>query len=62
MRIYDNECSETVMMVLMRDDGLNRSEAEEVLGEYREAVLNGADPEDLLYELGLEPDYIWALI
>ena len=62
MKTYDNECSETVMLVLMRDIGLDRGEAEEYLGECRQAVLEGADPEDLLYEIGLEPDYIWALI
>jgi uncharacterized protein (DUF433 family) len=28
----------------------------------REAVMNGADPEDLLYDYGLEPDYIFDIL
>lgn len=52
-----------VVELLMRRDGIDRDEAEETLRELSERVLDGEDPEELMhYELGLEPDYIWAII
>jgi predicted nucleic acid-binding protein len=51
-----------LIKTLMRRDGLSRSEALELVEELREQVLEGADPEDALYSVGLEPDYIFDLL
>ena len=53
----------TIEATLMKRDGCTREEAREALREARERVLEGENPEDILYEdFGLEPDYIWELI
>ena len=53
----------TIEKTLMQRDGYTREEAREALREARERVLEGENPEDVLYEdFGLEPDYIWELI
>jgi len=47
----------------MRRDGLSAAEADELIAEARERVLEGEDPEEILHDdFGLEPDYIWDLI
>jgi predicted PP-loop superfamily ATPase len=48
--------------VLMRRDGMSRDAAQDVIKEMRDRAVNGEDPEDLLYEIGLEPDYVWDII
>ena len=54
---------ETLKQVLMRRDGLSAAEADEMIAEARERVLEGEDPEEILHDdFGLEPDYIWDLI
>ena len=54
---------ESLLEVLMRRDGLDRDEAQDIIGEARDLVKNGADPEEILhYEFGLEPDYIFDLL
>lgn len=54
---------ETLLEVLMRRDELTREEAQEWIDEAREAVTNGADPEEVLHdEFGLEPDYVFDLL
>jgi hypothetical protein len=58
-----NSDAEEVIKILMRRDGLNREEAEQLLDECRAMVDDGEDPEEVLHhELGLEPDYVFALI
>ncbi len=53
----------TIEATLMKRDGYTREEASEALREARGRVLEGENPEDILYEdFGLEPDYIWELI
>lgn len=52
---------ETILSVLM-DEGIDRPEAIKVFKDMRNEVREGADPEELLYDIGLEPDYIFALI
>ncbi len=48
---------------LMNGQDLSASEAAEVIHEMRRRVYeDGADPEEVLYEEGLEPDYIFDLI
>ena len=48
--------------VLMNRDKLTSEEADEQIEEMVEAVNNGEDPENVLYDIGLEPDYIFDLI
>jgi hypothetical protein len=48
---------------LMNGQDLSPTEAAEVIHEMRRRVYeDGADPEEVLYEEGLEPDYIFDLI
>jgi hypothetical protein len=51
-----------LIRVLMRRDKLTLEEAEELVAEMRKAVADGADPEEVLYEEGLEPDYILDML
>lgn len=44
------------------DDGYSHDEALDWLNEARSRVEDGEDPEEVLYEIGLEPDYVFALI
>ena len=47
----------------MKRDGYTREEVREALRDARQRVLEGENPEDILYEdFGLEPDYIFDLI
>jgi hypothetical protein len=46
----------------MSRDEMTMDEAQEMIDEMRERVLDGEDPEELLYEIGLEPDYIFDII
>ena len=48
--------------ILMDRDGLSELEAKSMVEDAREAFYNGEDPEEVLYDLGLEPDYIFDLI
>ena len=50
-------------LALMRRDDLEYSQADEIIQEMRRLVLEeGYDPEEVLYEEGLEPDYVFDLI
>lgn len=50
-------------VVIMRRDGLTSDEADDLIEEAREEVMEGADPEDVLQNtFGLEPDFIFDLI
>lgn len=52
-----------IKQILMQRDGMSADEAQEMLDEAREAVRQGADPEEILYEdFGLEPDYVFELL
>ena len=54
--------SYSIKEVLMRRDGLDEADADELISEARELVANGADVDEVLrYEFGLEPDYMWDL-
>ena len=39
----------------------NKKEALEIIAEMRERMFEGENPEELLYEWGLEPDYVFDL-
>lgn len=52
-----------IEQILMNRDGMSRDEAREALEDARAMVMDGADPEEVLYEeFGLEPDYVFDLI
>lgn len=52
-----------IVQVLMFRDEMSEELANEVLLDARKRVWdNHEDPGDVLYDLGLEPDYIWDLI
>lgn len=53
---------ESVQTILMRRDGMTRDEARDAINEMRQRVMDGEDPEELLHEIGLEPDYIWDIL
>lgn len=52
----------TLKQALIQGQGLTSEEAIELIADMRKQVLEGADPEELLYDEGLEPDYIFDLI
>lgn len=52
----------TVEKILMRRDEMTAEQAHQQLLEMKAQVANGEDPEDVLYEIGLEPDYIFDII
>jgi len=48
---------------LMSSQGITGSEADEIIEEMKNRVLDeGQDPEEVLYEEGLEPDYVFDLL
>jgi len=53
---------ETLHQILVTRDGLTEEEAKEEIKIMKNRVMNGEDPEEILYELGLEPDYVFELI
>lgn len=53
---------DSIVSILMRRDRMTRDEANDLLEELRGRVIDGEDPEELLHEIGLEPDYIFELI
>ena len=55
--------TERIVDILMGRDSMPRSEAEETIHDAKVRVLNGEDPEEILYEeFGLEPDYVFELL
>ena len=52
----------TLKQALMRSQGLNEAEAQTIIDEMKQRVEEGEDPEDLLEEEGLEPDYAMDLL
>jgi hypothetical protein len=53
---------ENLKQVLMRRDGLTSEEADREIEFMQEEIADGMDPEEVLYEQGLEPDYIFDLL
>ena len=52
-----------IVRILMKRDGMERDDAEDLLRDAREAVEEGEDPEEILADFfGLEPDYLEDLI
>jgi hypothetical protein len=53
----------TLLKALMEGHDLARDEAKQMIEDMRRRVLeDNEDPEEVLYEEGLEPDYILDLI
>lgn len=54
---------ERIADILVRRDGVARADAEEQVQDAKRRVLEGEDPEEILYEdFGLEPDYVFELL
>lgn len=55
-----------VVEILIERDGMSRAEAEKTVREYKDRMAEADDPEEefeeILSELGLEPDYIFDLL
>lgn len=47
---------------LIERDELSRTEAREALREARLRIVQGDDPEEVLEDYGLEPDYVMDLL
>lgn len=49
--------------IIMERDELTSEQADELIEDARQRVLEGEDPAEVLEEeFGLEPDYFWDLI
>lgn len=51
-----------LLTILMKRDNLSKAEALAQIEEMQQAVLEGENPEELLYDIGLEPDYIFDIL
>lgn len=51
-----------LVKVLMKRDGLSHKDAEEIRHEMMMRVLDGENPEDVLEDEGLEPDYFFDIM
>ena len=52
----------SLIETLMEMDDLTREEAQAYVDDMNERMHDGEDPEELLYEIGLEPDYLFDLL
>jgi hypothetical protein len=53
----------TLLQAIMSKDGCSRQDAEDLIDEMRERIyLEGEDPEEVLFDEGLEPDYVDDLL
>jgi hypothetical protein len=52
----------SLLQALMDTQELSKMEALEVINEMKERIVDGENPEEILFEEGLEPDYIFDLI
>ena len=53
----------TIIKILMSRDGISQEEAKDILTDlqYR-FIMDNEEPEELLMEIGLEPDYVFDLL
>ena len=51
-----------LVRVLMNRDGISKKEAQEIRKEMMQRVWDGEDPEEVLYDEGLEPDYVFDIL
>ena len=52
----------SLIETLIERDDLTKNEAQELIDDMNDRMHNGEDPEELLYEIGLEPDYLFDLL
>ncbi len=52
----------TLLQAIMEVDSCCEEEAEVIQQELVQAVIAGEDPEDVLHDFGLEPDYVIDLL
>jgi hypothetical protein len=52
----------SLVEIFMYRDNLTEHEANELVSEMKDQVRNGENPEDVLFEEGLEPDYLFDLL
>jgi len=53
--------TELCLAIMNRED-CTQEEAEEVIREMKERVRDGEDPEEVLFDEGFEPDYIFDIL
>lgn len=51
-----------LLKILMKRDNLSKAEALDQIEEMKQAVLAGENPEEVLYDIGLEPDYVFDIL
>ena len=51
-----------VREILISRDGMSGEDADELINEMRKRVYAGEDLEEVLYEISLEPDYIFDIL
>lgn len=51
-----------VVAILMERDGNTEQEAVDRINECRDAMLESGDEDEIMYHLGLEPDYIMDVL
>jgi hypothetical protein len=56
--IVENE----VKKILMTRDDMTAEEAEDEIKDIQQRIIDGENPEEILYEIGLEPDYIFDIL
>jgi len=54
--------SNELVKIFMERDEMTQQEAKEYVEELKERVAEGEDPEEVLYDEGLEPDYVFDLL
>lgn len=52
----------TLKEALMSGQGLTEQEAKHSIKEMKIMVMEGEDPEEVLFENGLEPDYLFEIL
>lgn len=52
----------TLHRAIINSHDYTSDEADELIGEMRERVLDGEDPEEVLEDEGLEPDYVLDIL
>lgn len=46
----------------MQRDNISADDAQDIIDEMKEQVLAGEDPEEVLFNEGFEPDYIFDIL
>jgi hypothetical protein len=53
---------ELIQALINCGEAENVADAKEIINEMRGRVYEGENPEEILFEIGLEPDYVFDLI